>query len=280
MAAPSVRVLGANNPGIKPIAAKTGTTNAVANTGNIKKASVKTTGVSQTQTVSSNTTTGRVGTAAAGAGRLPVITTKTYKPIGSTPGTSGASNTKITELSDKLDGLQLSLDEKANLTDLENYYTKPEIDEMKLDYYTAEEVDEKISGLNNLVLENGDSLNGMIERIEQNESAISEINTTLDSLGTQINSISGDVNVNTANITLIKDQLDQINESIADINTITTVQEVRRLRERVHGYQVQLEEIMEASQMIYDAGTDTYKLVRIVNDFDSGVLTQPNNLNN
>ena len=173
-AAPSVRVLGSSTgssvgkttgtTGTKVSGVKTGNTikSSVlnANTGAKKSASVKT--MSPTTTTMqpiARTSSGRVGTAGtgtvatvAGANRFPGIASKTNVQKSYSPATTGtitstdpnARGYNIQEMNERLDVLEEDITGKAQKIDLDNYYTKEEIEEK---YYTTAQVDDKINSI-------------------------------------------------------------------------------------------------------------------------------------
>jgi len=182
-AAPSVRVLGAGSgSSVGNTAGKTSATKASGvNTGNnikpnvlnasagVKKsASVKTmsTNVANMQPVSraSSKRTGGSGTGVVNTGsgasvsdanRFPGIASKTNVQKSYAPSSTGSivatdPSTKaynIQEMTERIGYLESSVDDKATKVDLENYYTKEEIDTMNAGYYTSSEVDEKINSI-------------------------------------------------------------------------------------------------------------------------------------
>ena len=171
-AAPSVRVLGSSagssvgkTTGTKVSGAKTGNTikSSVlnANTGVKKSASVKT--MSPTTTTMqpvARTSSGRAGTAGTGtvatvggANRFPGIASKTNVQKSYSPSATGtiistdpnARSYNMQEMSERLEVLEEDIVSKAKKNDLDNYYTKDEINE---GYYTTTQVDEKINSIN------------------------------------------------------------------------------------------------------------------------------------
>ena len=171
-AAPSVRVLGSSTgspvgktTGTKATGAKTGNTikSSVlnANTNVKKSASVKTMSpTTATMQPVARTSSGRAGTAGtgtvatvAGANRFPGIASKTnvqksYSPTSTGTITSTDPNAKgynMQEMSERLGNLEEDITTKAQKVDLDNYYTKEEINS---GYYTTAQIDEKIDSIN------------------------------------------------------------------------------------------------------------------------------------
>ena len=173
-AAPSVRVLGSTTgaaaktttAGTKATGTKTGNNikSSVlnANTGVKKSASVKT--MSPTVTTMQPVTrasSGRIGTAGAagttaaistGANRFPGIASKTnvqksYAPTATGTITSTDPNARgynMQDMTDRIGTLEEDIETKATKTELENYYTKEQIDST---YYTTSQIDEKFNSI-------------------------------------------------------------------------------------------------------------------------------------
>lgn len=247
MAASSVRVLGTNSVGgDKAVPVKTLGTKA--NTGGtVKKASVKSAGVGLKQQTVSAASTERAAVNVS-TERIPAISVKNlqtgYKAINTNIGSVNNANTagaRIDDMSEQLDALQSDLDTKADITDLENYYTKPEIDE-KFDSLDLGEIS---------------------DRVTQNESDIENVNERVD--------------VNDGKITIISDQITNINNRIDNIDTISSLQYMQEIQNRINGYELQLGQVVAASKKIYDTGTNKYKMVRLVDNFDPAVLNEDNN---
>ena len=160
--------------GAKAKAAKTGNNikaNVLkANTGVKKSASVKTMAptVASMQPVSRAasartvgatagvvTTTAETGAAESGANRFPGIASKTniqksYAPSATGSITSAdpsAGGYNMQEMSDSINSLKDGVEGKADKTDLDNYYTKDEINAINAGYYTATQVDDKINSI-------------------------------------------------------------------------------------------------------------------------------------
>ena len=274
MAAPSVRVLGTNNSGTKVVPAKTGENiNRSATIGTVKKASVKNAGVTSSQKVLSPGTE-RVATISTG-GRLPVISTKTIqtavKPGTATVNTN-TSAAKFDEVNDRIDGLENKVDTKADILELEKYYTKEEIDNIKSGYYTSGEVDEKISNIDTIISGDGETLPGIVGRVTQNEADIARINTVISGDGetvvglsgrvaqneadiddlktavngidtsivsqvqTQISGLSERITNNDNQIVTINGQIDTLGARIDDIDLISSIQHIRDLQQTVRDY--------------------------------------------
>ena len=176
-AAPSVRVLGSTTGAVSGKANTTAGTKATgtktgnnikasvlnANTGVKKSASVKTMSPSVTtmQPVT-RASSGRIGTAGAtgttaaiatGTNRFPGIASKTniqksYAPTATGTITSTDPNAKgynMQDMTDRIGVLEEDIDTKATKTELENYYTKEEINSS---YYTTAQIDEKLDSIN------------------------------------------------------------------------------------------------------------------------------------
>ena len=218
-AAPSVRVLGAagSSTGVK---AASGSNINSATT--VKKASVKANNAMPAQQVLkpasvASETSNRISSTSAVSGRLPVITNKnnlqtSYKPATSA-GTSispGITSADFAAMSERIDALE---SDKADATDLNNYYDKDYID----------------------------TVNGATD------GAITDINTEITSINARINELGAQ-------------DYDQLQ---------TTVTEVQ-------GQVTNITNIMTADlKTIYDAGSESRKMVKLVNNFDERILTNP-----
>lgn len=173
-AAPSVRVLGsatgavakATTAGTKATGTKTGNNikSSVlnANTGVKKSASVKTMSPSvATMQPVTRASSGRIGTAGAagtaaaiatGTNRFPGIASKTnvqksYAPAATGTITSTDPNARgynMQDMTDRIGTLEENIETKATKTELENYYTKEQIDST---YYTTAQIDEKLNSI-------------------------------------------------------------------------------------------------------------------------------------
>lgn len=238
-AAPSVRVLGANNSatGTGLTAAKTGDNVTAATATNVKKASIKTNSVATQQVLkpTSSATTNRIGTAATAvsSGRLPVITSKnnlqtSYKPTTTTttvsPGSGvapGISAADIAAMSDKIESLQQQMLTKAEAA---NYYDKDQIDAVN------------------------DEFDGKFTDIDDD-------------------------------ITDINSQLSTINSRIDGIDTSATSQQIEDLQNSISVYRTEVNNVTNVVngnlKTIYDAGSNSRKMVRLVDGFNPDVLTEP-----
>ena len=178
-AAPSVRVLGSTTgaaaktatggtatAGAKVTGTKTGNNikSSVlnANTGVKKSASVKTMSPSVTtmQPVS-RASSGRIGTAGAagttaaistGANRFPGIASKTNVQKSYAPAATGtitstdpaARGYNMQEMTDRIGLLEEKIEKMAGKSELDNYYTKEQVDSA---YYTTSQIDEKLNSI-------------------------------------------------------------------------------------------------------------------------------------
>jgi len=78
----------------------------------------------------------------------PAIIPNDNTPSGNTPG--GNTEPINAGIMEQLDILAEKIDNKVDIADLANYYTKPEIDD---NYYTANEIDEKLADINTQIAE-------------------------------------------------------------------------------------------------------------------------------
>lgn len=182
-AAPSVRVLGSNagySAGVKTAtdqsatAVKTGntisssvlgTTAGAKKSASIKTVSPKTTAIAPISRSASNRTntivptkTATVKTVAGSTNseRFPGIATKTnVQGIGKTgtisttgkPTSTNTSGYNIKDMDDRLTTIEDTVSSKVDTQTLDNYYTKDEIEGIRGDYYTAAQVEDRISDI-------------------------------------------------------------------------------------------------------------------------------------
>ena len=169
-AAPSVRVLGAGN---SATAAKTTVANTGSTASSVKKASVKMNAAPVQQilkpaaTNNSDSANRANPAVTATTGRLPVITNKnnlqtSYKPTTSA-GTSiapGVSSADFAAISDKIDSLEAQVQNKANTSELDNFYDKDTLDVM------TDSLQDDIDALNDSVDSSLTTINSDIATIQ------------------------------------------------------------------------------------------------------------------
>jgi len=145
-------VLNANNLGVKKAASVKTMSPSVATMQPVARASsgrIGTTGVAGIKTAASSGTTAAIPT---GANRFPGIASKTnvqktYNPVATGTITSTDPNAQgynMQDMKDKLGNLEETMDVKADKSELENYYTKEEVNN---EFYTSAQIDEKLSAI-------------------------------------------------------------------------------------------------------------------------------------
>ena len=120
--------------------------------------------------------------------QLANVTPTSGGSAGGSSGSSGAANAAISDMMNRMDMLQEQISSiQDNISDLSNYYTKQEVDALSDNYYTSEQINEKLAaiqeGINNIVI------NTSAETIQQHTNQIQELQN-------QYNTIQG------ANVTI------------------------------------------------------------------------------